>query len=369
MNKTKIAILGIAVLFAVLTVSTASAHVTLYFVPQDSSVPEGECHSAYVEVWASVEDPDTMQYGQFAIHYDPSCVNITDHPVMDAPEGWGSWIDNSKSSWNAYPQCGGGPGYDMIMYYFWGPVPSTPPPFDIGPDQMIANFTVECISSEYCLSELSVTCGEAGCFSCPIEVLTPENVNLYPDSVTLVDGTFECGEAAPPETFEKGLVSGWNMISLPLTNDTDMKVSNIINTSLSDSYDALYKYDASTHSFVALSSSDTMENGVGYFIHITSADTWTYSGSAYTSMSTGLSQGLNMVGWLNCSKTIGTGSGDALYSIKDNYYYAARWNATSQSYETYNLAAPSVFNDFTTMDRGEGYFISAKGVDTLSESC
>ena len=177
---------------------------------------------------------------------------------------------------------------------------------------------------------------------------------------------------APEETFSKPLPAGWNLISLPLTNGTDMKVSNIIDTSLSGKYDALHKYDATTHNFVAMSSPDTMENGVGYFIHITTAGTWTYSGSAYTPMNVGLSQGLNMVGWLNCTKAISETS----LSNPSNVYYIARWNATAQSYETHNPAAPDPytpggFNDnFFDMERGTGYFISAKeGYTTLSESC
>jgi len=70
-----------------------------------------------------------------------------------------------------------------------------------------------------------------------------------------------------------------------------------------------------------------VENGVGYFIHMTSADTWTYTGSAYTDMNISLQQGLNMIGWLNCSKPID----DALSSIDGDYWYVARWNATAQS--------------------------------------
>jgi hypothetical protein len=177
--------------------------------------------------------------------------------------------------------------------------------------------------------------------------------------------TFTC--EGPEETFNKPLVAGWNLISLPLTA-TDMTVANIIDASLSGNYDALHRYDTTTHSFVPLSSTDTMENGAGYFIHITSPDTWTYSGGAYTTMNEGLLEGLNMVGWLNCSKDIV--SDNALSSLAGSYYYAARWNATSQSYETYNPVAPGEFNDFTMMERGEGYFISAEaGCPALTKNC
>ena len=168
-------------------------------------------------------------------------------------------------------------------------------------------------------------------------------------------------------TFEKELAEGWNLISLPLTPSPSNSTSSVL-SSMAGKYDAVYNYDAVTKDFVDVSSG-TMDPSIGYFVHVTTAGTWTYNGFAYTSMNVPLEQGLNMVGWHNCTKTIGTESGDALYSIKDSYYYAARWNAGTQEFKTYNPVAPNEFNDFSDMERGEGYFISAKGVDTLSESC
>ena len=85
-------------------------------------------------------------------------------------------------------------------------------------------------------------------------------------------------------------------------------------------------------------------------------------------MDISLEQGLNMVGWLNCSKGIDDAD-DALSSISGDYYYVARWNATAEKFEVYNPAVPSAFNDFTTMNRGTGYFISAKHDCTLSKNC
>jgi hypothetical protein len=185
---------------------------------------------------------------------------------------------------------------------------------------------------------------------------------------SVVNGTFTC--TAPPETFDKTLVTGWNLISLPLTA-TDMTVSNVIDTSLGGSYDELYKYDDSEHSYAPMGLSDTMANGVGYFINITiPSDTWTYSGTAYMSMNEGYSNGLNMIGWLNCTKDISTTGLDDPAKT----YYISRWNATTQEYETYNPVAPDPytpggFNKFFEMVRGEGYFVSMKTSGTLSESC
>ena len=164
------------------------------------------------------------------------------------------------------------------------------------------------------------------------------------------------------ETFSKNLYEGWNLVSLPLAPNNNS--AGAVLSSMSGKYDAVYSYNAVTKQFEDVSSG-IMDPGIGYFVHVTSSGTGTYSGTAYNSMVTELKSGLNMIGWLNCSKPIS----DTLSSIDGNYYYyVTRFDASTQSFETYNPAAPNGFNDFTTMDRGTGYFISAKQDCTLTES-
>ena len=349
MNKTKI-VFGIGIVLAVLAVITAPAaaqdpDIVFHLVPVDSSCDGAGCTTT-VLVRVNVTGYNNINSAQAAIIFDPSVVNVTD--VVKGTPSWYMW------DFQLYDY-----GTDM-KYVFIG---CADPMGTFGPGEIdLGLMTLQCeapgISALHFGNEPEIGLDRrTGIGSDAGNICGPEG-----NECTMEDGTFT--GVGPEETFNKPLLVGWNLISLPLTNTT-MTVANIIDTSLSGNYDALHKYDASTNSFVSLSSGDTMANGAGYFIHITTADTWTYSGSAYNSMNVGLSTGLNMVGWLNCSK----GISDGLSSIDGNYYYVASWNATAQSYETYNPAAPSVFNDFTTMDRGEGYFISAKGVDTLSESC
>jgi hypothetical protein len=179
---------------------------------------------------------------------------------------------------------------------------------------------------------------------------------------TTDNATFTCGTTPSEETFSKSIYEGWNLISLPLV-PTDNSASAVLSTV---TYDAVYRYNATSKHFEGIESTDAMDPGTGYFVHVTSESTWTYSGTAYTSIDISLKQGLNMVGWLNCSKDVG----DALSSISGEYYYVARWNATAEKFEVYNPVAPSAFNDdFTTMDRGIGYFISAKQDCALYKSC
>jgi hypothetical protein len=176
--------------------------------------------------------------------------------------------------------------------------------------------------------------------------------NDLPDQVW-IDGMFTC--TGPPETFTKDLASGWNLVSLPLTPD-DNSTSAVLG---SISYDAVKSYNAATNQF---EDATTMDPGVGYFINMTSAGTWSYGGIAYTSMTATLSTGLNCVGWTN---ETGSALPGALSSIAGSYRYVARWNADDRKYEVYLLGAPAVFNDFATMDRGEGYFIATTADCTL----
>ena len=168
----------------------------------------------------------------------------------------------------------------------------------------------------------------------------------------------ELESCADEETFSKTLYTGWNLISLPLT-PLDGSVSAVLS---GVSQDAVYLYNATSKQF---ESADVMDPGTGYFVHVTAEDTWEYSGTPYTSVDVSLRQGLNMVGWLNCSKDV-----DVLSSISGDYcYYVACWGTTAEKFEVYNPVAPDGFNDFTTMEQGTGYFISAKQDCTLSESC
>ena len=160
------------------------------------------------------------------------------------------------------------------------------------------------------------------------------------------------------ENFTKYLPAGWNLISLPLT-PLDSSTSAVLGNDTIE-YDAVKSYNTATHQFV---DATTMDPGTGYFVHVTTAGTWEYEGTAYNSISADLSQGLNMVGWTN---EAGSVLPSALSSIDGNYRYVARWNAGEQKYEVYLPGAPAVFNDFAMMDRGEGYFIAATTGCTLT---
>ena len=347
-NKT--ALVGIlTVVFTVLAVSTAVAipipdgyDAIIWLEPDPSSAMPGE--SITVQMWVNT----SVQLGGCAdwIFFNPDVVNITN-------ADWTGSALPSETVWENFPCPGGGITNPADCHGFTRYV------------------KVAGMDEELC----EPNTGELLLVTLTLEGINPGTSQLYhhPDHVEIFDcdgyyidavwlhGNFTC--TAPQETYSKDLVEGWNLISLPLTAD-NMTVSSVF-SSVAGKYDAIYSYDATTHSWVALGADDTLENGVGYFIHMTESGTWTYQGSAYTTMNISLEQGLNMIGWLNCSKPIG----DALSSIEGNYRYVARWNSTAHKFEVYVPGAPSEFNDFNTMERGEGYFISMKTSDTLTASC
>ncbi|MEA2074689.1 MAG: hypothetical protein U9O85_02995 [Euryarchaeota archaeon] len=195
-TKTKIAILGIAVLFAVLTVSTASAVPTVHFVPQDISVPEGYCNTRNVEVRINLSAADTnFGYGQFGFSHDPLCGDITSRTLnTDIMTG----VDPGWSSWNQFELGPEGPhvpnhcwdyGMDWIVFSFWIP--------HNGPDDLlVGNFTIHCNSSEYCKNDLNFGCLP----NCLQGCILMWDHDGNPLTTSTINGTFECGTPAATYT-------------------------------------------------------------------------------------------------------------------------------------------------------------------------
>ena len=322
-----------AVLALVLAFPTASAS-EYYLLPDNSSVTDcGSCTT--VSIWLNATQG--VQSGLFNIKFDAGCAEVTSFtynntcfidPVTYAivPGRLTVGISNSP---------GGAPALS----------PCTPGHVHLGDFEICCNTTTPPCQTDL---EFDTATGMWDEW-------------LMPVPFTVDNGTFTCETTPSEETFSKFLYEGWNLISLPLIPG-DNSASAVLSTV---SYNAVYRYNATSKQFEGIESTDAMNPGTGYFVHAIADCTWEYSGTAYNSMEISLKQGLNMLGWLNCSKDID----DALSPIHGDYYYVARWNPTSEKFEVYNPAAPAAFNDFQKMDRGTGYFISAKQVCTLSESC
>jgi len=345
MNKTRIA-LGIGIVLVVLAAYTspAAADADVYFDPDPSTIGIGETATIQL-MWHVDANECGARSFQIGIDFDPSVVNITevsnpylfswggtdyyqwdvyfshiyrDDPVM-APMGGGIWTTGS------HPAC-----YNS---------PTTVP---------IGNFTMVGVSAGTC--PLIFTFENRAVPSIMYSALTNCTDEIDDDRITWTNGKVGCVGLLEP--FEKELVSGWNLISLPLTPD-DNSTSAVL-SSISGKYDAVFRYDVTAKEFEVVTDG-TMDSGIGYFVNVTTAGTWSYMGRC-TSISVDLKPGLNCVGWGNTSEDIS----DALSPISGNYTYAARWNADNPKYEVYDANAPIEFIDFETMERGNGYWIAAK---------
>jgi hypothetical protein len=339
MNSKRIAF-GIGIALAVLAVLVAPVMAddqTFYFVPDTVIIEPGE----EVTVLGYLNTTEKVSAFQSCVVYDQNVVECLDIVEVEDVSNWYLW---------AYE----GTGYPTSTdkeYFWYGGVEF----MGLGPgDLVLGNITLRGVSPG--ISTLHVAWNE--------EIPDPNNSTIVVDmgqpsnllpwvSETL---TVICGS---PETFTKSLDLGWNLISLPLTPLNDSTSAVLDNDTFV--YDKVYSYNASTNQFVDVTDG-TMETGVGYFVDVTTAGTWSYEGYGMMPPDVGdLEQGLNCIGWTNTSATLP----DALGNMGNycDWWYVARLNATSQKYELYDADAPEgvpEFIDFDTMERGEGYFIVTK---------
>jgi len=317
------------VLLALLIVPAAAENY-FYFVPQDSSAnPDGE---VTVELMLHTDENNIRQF-QCHIDINPGVVNVTACEDGTNP-GWDMW------NWILADD----PEFGKYLFVYAMEFNSC------GPGEIQCGIiTFKGVNPGASPLDIIKHCqpGEPEYNPHPTYVVNNSNkmVPFYANN-----GTFTC-TGDDPDTFEKDLVTGWNLVSMPLS-PSDNHISAVL-SSIDGKYEEVLSYDAGS----GFADTTTMDPGNGYFIKMSEDATWTYGGVSYDLVDTWLFNGLNSIGWINGSTSIP----DAFASTQGNYKYIARWNANTQSYEVYEPHAPDVFNDFDTMERGVGYLVSGKG--------
>ena len=359
MNSKRIALgIGIALVVVAVFTAHAAAH-RAYFVPQHSNATTG--NTTAMDLYVEIDAGETLLTGDLQIQFDPTHAMVTDHYLLCqyvAPTGsdqycWGSFDTNFNSERNGYmwsilstPQeseyrTSPVPGWHWVDAddgLFHGPVTVPCGTYVIEangtPGVSPFNFGFEHFPSD--------------CPACQKSLFT--NEYGYELDINWENGTFTHEGEMPSQTFTKSLATGWNLISLPLT-PSDNSTSAV----LSGVSDVVYRYNATSDQFEC---PDTMDPGIGYFVHVTTPSTWEYEGTSESSTSTELKAGLNMIGVPNCTMSVGAAM------VSTDYRYVARWNAADQKFEVYNPSAPVAFQHFDMMEAGEGYFVSAKSDHT-----
>lgn len=334
MNKITYGMTLVMLIFAIFTVPALAANF-IYIEPSEISCDPGE---EVTDIWVYVNATDPVTGFQLHLKYADDVVDVVN--VTSAVKGTNpSWL-----LWNPYWKVAGADGHHYLF------VTGTQLSSSVTGDRIeLAKITLKGLSPGTRTLDI-LTVDDTGTAGDPTMIVNISGGKL---PYTHTDGTFTCGGV---ETFTKSLPAGWNLISLPF-EATDNSTGTVLSTVTQN---AVKQYNAVTKVF---EDAATMDPGTGYFVHVTTADTWEYVGTPESSTTTELKSGLNMIGVPNCAMSVS----DAMGST--DYRYAARWNATSQSYEVYNPAAPAAFHGFTTMEAGEGYFVSAVSDSTLTVTC
>jgi len=181
------------------------------------------------------------------------------------------------------------------------------------------------------------------------------------------DTTVIC-PAAPGYTIE--LYPGWNLISIPLVPE-NTGIASVLSP-INGNYSIVWAYNASDtadhwkkHDPSVPFGNDltTMEPGNGYWILMTSGDTFAINRKVPASTDIDLETGWNLIGYnsLVCQPIT-----DALSSIDGNYSIIWAYNAndTTDHWKKYDPNAP-FGNDLFNMEPGKGYWIMMTSDDLL----
>ena len=156
-----------------------------------------------------------------------------------------------------------------------------------------------------------------------------------------------------PETFSLSLVTGWNLISLPI-QPSETEISSVL-SQISGLFTIVWSYQNGKWwmydpANIGFSDITTMEAGHAYWIEMTQAGAINIAGSE-PSKSLNLLAGWNFVGF-NSNQSMPVN--DALSSISAKLVIV--WSYQNEGWRMYDPNHPG-FSDLTTMEPGDGYWI------------
>jgi hypothetical protein len=161
------------------------------------------------------------------------------------------------------------------------------------------------------------------------------------------------GTPQQPISTVLSLLQGWNLISLPI-QPSDTAIEKVL-SSINGKYNAVYAYDGNKYEgYVPGSLADLkkMEQGRGYWIHMTVAANLNLSGTLQ-SKNVQLKANWNLVGYNSMQATPVQ---QALSSISGKFSVVYGYDAASKSYIGY---VPGSTNNLSSLEPGKGYWIFA----------
>ena len=216
----------------------------------------------------------------------------------------------------------------------------------------------------------------------PIDTeLTIESIisrDLFAGEEVVLDAiTLHIVQEAETLTHSISLVAGWNLISFNIhPENTDVAA---VLSSIDGNYDLLYAWDATVASNnwllydpdmpVVLNTLKQLDETMGFWIHVTSADTLDVVGSAPTSTNIQLldnAGGWNLVGYPSIANRLlpevlkDHGVGEDDFSL----LYAYKASETSDPWKLFDPLMPLPLNTLRELEPGWGYWINVSADNT-----
>lgn len=176
-------------------------------------------------------------------------------------------------------------------------------------------------------------------------------------------GAYEYGAGT---TWQASLVVGWNLVSIPLV-PANAAPSSVL-ASLAGSYELAAAYDAGSETWAyyvpgdpGASTLSAIDQGTGFWLKMTRADTLLVTGSAPGQTHQSLVPGWNMVAYpAGESRAVATALAGIAGRYTAVYGYAA---GQSEPWRVYSTESPAWANTLSQLDPGGGYWVEA------TESC
>jgi len=163
------------------------------------------------------------------------------------------------------------------------------------------------------------------------------------------------------------LVTGYNLISLPV-NDPDIVNASTLANKIGANCTEVVKYDSALQQLVSYVTWAPLNNfallpGVGYFVNMLAPTTTTFTGDGWASpFNCSLVVGYNYIG-IPVNDSSVTNASTLAAKIGGNCTEVVRWDSATQVFTSYIPGVP--LNDFPVL-RGEGYLANMNNLATVT---
>jgi uncharacterized repeat protein (TIGR02543 family) len=166
------------------------------------------------------------------------------------------------------------------------------------------------------------------------------------------------------------LLVGWNLVSFKLHPASTLTADVL--SSIAGNYDLVYAWDATAGKWMKYAygvgygnTLDNLDETIGFWVRMTTADTLEASGTAPVSSSISLKTGWNLVGFPTSAASLVMPDAFSLHGLASDPFLVYAYHAgESDLWKVYESTAPSYSNDLLSMAPGYGYWVKVNSLHT-----